>query len=262
MATITLHEQIARLRRQNGWTQEELARRLNVTNQAVSKWESAQCCPDIQLLPDIAALFGITTDELLGVPALQTPLLPASMVDAVCIAAASLSKEAYIPSSLGAARVLHALMLDKAISTMPDPHPAWTYGRDEIIRQASAGDWHFTAWHEPGITTVMRHGTVLFSDNRNMTQADARRIAALLRTFSDTNALKTAFALFSLTESVVRATASPEEIARAAHLSIETVTACLSGGLAAFVQEDEAGGFRLDEEKMHLLPLLSLFDER
>ena len=59
MATITLHEQIARLRRQNGWTQEELARRLNVTNQAVSKWESAQCCPDIQLLPDIAALFGV-----------------------------------------------------------------------------------------------------------------------------------------------------------------------------------------------------------
>lgn len=262
MASITLHEQISRLRRQNGWTQQELALRLNVTNQAVSKWESAQCCPDIQLLPDIAALFGVTTDELLGIPAPQTPRSSADLIDAVCTAASPLSKEAYIPSALGAARALHAFLLDKAITAMPDPHPAWACSRDEIIRQAAAGDWHFTAWNEPGITTAMRHGTVLFSDNRQIAQADARRIAALLRPFVDPNALKTAFALFSLTEGTVQSTAAPEEIARTAHLSCETVTACLSGVLASFVQEDESGCFRLDDEKMHLLPLLSLFDER
>lgn len=34
--------------------------------QAVSKWESAQCCPDIQLLPAIAELFEVTIDELMG----------------------------------------------------------------------------------------------------------------------------------------------------------------------------------------------------
>ena len=67
---IKINEQISQLRRQAGMTQEELAAKLGVTNQAVSKWESAQCCPDITLLPDIARLFGLTIDELLtGSPA-------------------------------------------------------------------------------------------------------------------------------------------------------------------------------------------------
>ena len=67
---IKINEQISQLRRQAGMTQEELASKLGVTNQAVSKWESAQCCPDIALLPDIARLFGLTIDELLtGSPA-------------------------------------------------------------------------------------------------------------------------------------------------------------------------------------------------
>ena len=64
MTTIKINEQIAFLRKQKGLTQEELACALGVTNQAVSKWESAQCCPDIQLLPDIAKLFGVSIDVL------------------------------------------------------------------------------------------------------------------------------------------------------------------------------------------------------
>lgn len=66
MANFKLNEQIASLRKEKGITQEELAQALGVTNQAVSKWESAQCCPDIQLLPDIADYFGVSIDELMG----------------------------------------------------------------------------------------------------------------------------------------------------------------------------------------------------
>lgn len=66
MTTIKINEQIAFLRKQKGLTQEELANALGVTNQAVSKWESSQCCPDIQLLPEIARLFNVSVDELIG----------------------------------------------------------------------------------------------------------------------------------------------------------------------------------------------------
>lgn len=47
-------------------TQDALASKLGVSNQAVSKWESAQCCPDIELLPKLADIFEISMDELFG----------------------------------------------------------------------------------------------------------------------------------------------------------------------------------------------------
>ena len=59
-------EIIVRYRKELGLTQEALAQKLGVTNQAVSKWESGQSCPDIALLPRIADVFGITMDELFG----------------------------------------------------------------------------------------------------------------------------------------------------------------------------------------------------
>ena len=59
-------EIIVNRRKTLGLTQEGLAQKLGVTNQAVSKWESGQSCPDLALLPRIADLFGITIDELFG----------------------------------------------------------------------------------------------------------------------------------------------------------------------------------------------------
>ena len=66
MNEININEQIAYYRKQRGLTQEDVARALGVTNQAVSKWESAQCCPDITLLPELADLFEVSVDKLLG----------------------------------------------------------------------------------------------------------------------------------------------------------------------------------------------------
>ena len=59
-------EIIVNRRKALGLTQEGLAQKLGVTNQAVSKWESGQSCPDLALLPRIADLFDITIDELFG----------------------------------------------------------------------------------------------------------------------------------------------------------------------------------------------------
>lgn len=63
---MTLGNRIAFFRKQQGLTQEALAQKLDVTNQAVSKWESDACCPDIQLLPKLADIFGISLDDLFG----------------------------------------------------------------------------------------------------------------------------------------------------------------------------------------------------
>ncbi|MBQ2650758.1 MAG: helix-turn-helix domain-containing protein [Clostridia bacterium] len=73
MGIIDMSTVIANLRREKGMTQEELAQAMGVTNQAVSKWESAQNCPDIQLLPQLADLFGVTIDSLFGRAAAERP---------------------------------------------------------------------------------------------------------------------------------------------------------------------------------------------
>lgn len=57
---------IKNLRRQRGMTQEELARRLNITAAAVSKWENMDSYPDISVLIPIAEVFGVTLDALMG----------------------------------------------------------------------------------------------------------------------------------------------------------------------------------------------------
>ena len=66
MDLICFGARIAQRRRDKAMTQEALANALGVTNQAVSKWETDQCCPDVQLLPALADTLGFTLDELFG----------------------------------------------------------------------------------------------------------------------------------------------------------------------------------------------------
>lgn len=60
-----LAEKIALLRRQTGWSQEELANQLNVSRQAVSKWEGGTSIPDLDKILKLSALFEVSTDYLL-----------------------------------------------------------------------------------------------------------------------------------------------------------------------------------------------------
>ena len=61
---LSVGRNIRRLRREFGLTQEQVAKKLGVTYQCVSKWENETSAPDIERLPDIAALFGVTIDTL------------------------------------------------------------------------------------------------------------------------------------------------------------------------------------------------------
>lgn len=58
-------QRIALLRKEKGYTQEELGEKIHVTPQAVSKWEKGQALPEITLLPVLSDIFGISIDKLL-----------------------------------------------------------------------------------------------------------------------------------------------------------------------------------------------------
>ena len=60
----TLGMMIAELRKEKGMTQLELAEKMGVTDKAVSKWERDLSCPDINSLPNLAEILGVSVDHL------------------------------------------------------------------------------------------------------------------------------------------------------------------------------------------------------
>ena len=65
-------ERIKALREARGWTQAELARRLNITRNGVNSWEQGLSMPSPACLVDLAKLFSVSTDYLLGVERLES----------------------------------------------------------------------------------------------------------------------------------------------------------------------------------------------
>ena len=63
----TLGAKIAALRKECGMTQLELADKMGITDKAVSKWERDLSCPDVNTIPKLAELFGVSVDELMQV---------------------------------------------------------------------------------------------------------------------------------------------------------------------------------------------------
>ena len=63
----TLGTMIADLRKQHGMTQLELADKMGVTDKAVSKWERDLSCPDINSLPTLAGILGVSVEELMQI---------------------------------------------------------------------------------------------------------------------------------------------------------------------------------------------------
>ena len=77
---MNLSDKIIKHRKANGWSQEEFAEKLNVSRQAISRWENGTALPDAQNILQISKLFHVTTDYLLNedyesdsdIPAVQT----------------------------------------------------------------------------------------------------------------------------------------------------------------------------------------------
>lgn len=79
----TLGTMIAALRKEKGMTQLDLAEKMGVTDKAVSKWERDLSCPDINSIPKLAELLGVSVDELMQIKKESSNAEKSSSVEAV-----------------------------------------------------------------------------------------------------------------------------------------------------------------------------------
>ena len=66
MSNKTFGEMISSLRKEKNMTQNDLAEKMNVTDKAVSKWERNLSCPDVNSIPKLAEILGVSMEELLN----------------------------------------------------------------------------------------------------------------------------------------------------------------------------------------------------
>lgn len=103
MANATMGETISALRKAKGMTQKELADQMHVTDKAVSKWERNVACPDLQSLPHLAEVLGVSIEELMNAK-------PAAMGEHKGPAALKETILTAVPMAMGVAVTVTALM--------------------------------------------------------------------------------------------------------------------------------------------------------
>ncbi len=250
-----INEKIAELRRRKNITQEELARALGVTNQAVSKWESSQCCPDISLIPEIADYFGVTTDELFCHNVKEDK--PADAVAAVRKTLGALSgKEAY-ECALKLAFVTHASLISRLMAEESNPG----FDPESATDHAERGEWGKSSVGTPEISTAMSGGTVIFSDNKCRFACDGqiKDTARILKLFADEEVTRVMIAIFSLTSGSDDSFTGIGEISEKSGLGEDAVAKALEK-LDAFT-ERKTDKVRVRDDKALIVPLLSLVTE-
>lgn len=250
-----LNEQIAFLRKEKGVTQEELAQALGVSNQSVSKWESAQCCPDIGLLPDLAAYFSVSVDELMGYKGTDTSK---DLVLQFRTAIESLPKGEDFALTLKLAYILHAVLMSKY---MIEHNIKWD--AEEAIKTAGDSSWGLSCAAVPEMTTYMLKGTVYFSNNRDfcLDNRGVRNICDVMKTFSDSTNMKTFAAIYELTVHDENAHTSIEKIAEKCGLPEEKVANSIENGIYEYLHEKTENGdllYRIEGRYMCLLSALAM----
>lgn len=103
MSNKTLGEKISSLRKENNMTQNDLAEKMNVTDKAVSKWERNLSCPDVNSIPKLAEILGVSVEELLNSQTkpknnkadyiLNIALIGVALAMGICVAVTTLLKQ-------------------------------------------------------------------------------------------------------------------------------------------------------------------------
>ena len=245
MEQIKLHEQLVRLRKKKGWSQETLAQAVGVTNQSVSKWESGQCCPDIQLLPELARLLDISVDELLGRGTEEN-------LAGLCRKVRRFFREIPEGEAFDAGFRLAELLHEGMLSGGYRRYLPWGTEKD-----FADGDkkWGVSISHEPEGSTLHIGNGILFRDGEpscHIGPAEIFRLQTMGRWLCDGATVKVFFALQEVSlqgENFVPA----EDIAETANLPVERIKEILEK-IPVQVSTDEEGRsvYRLKNEALHL----------
>ena len=110
MSNKTFGEMISSLRREKNMTQNDLADKMNVTDKAVSKWERNLSCPDINSIPKLAEILGVSVEKLLNAQTKQEnskvediiniALIGVSLAMGICIVVTSVFKQIDINNAI------------------------------------------------------------------------------------------------------------------------------------------------------------------
>lgn len=257
MAQLKINEQIAFLRKQKGMTQEELAQALGVSNQAVSKWESAQCCPDLQLLPEIARLFSVSIDELMGYKETDT-------FENIYLKIKALFEAAPAESAFHNAFRLSVLLHEAACSRGYKGYIPWdtakNFGLEDIPHK-----WGSSACSEPEGCTLYSGNGIFIADTVSYappTPAQIHDLYLAIERLADKAALKTLYALYELTMHDFDIYVPASDIAAKAKLTQEETEKAIER-IPVIIKEDNGQTlYRIDGPFMHVPPLLLMLCDK
>ncbi len=110
MSNKTLGEMINSLRKEKNMTQNDLAEKMNVTDKAVSKWERNLSCPDVNSIPKLAEILGVSVEELLNAQTKQDngkvddiiniALIGVGLAMGICIIVTSVLKQINVDNAI------------------------------------------------------------------------------------------------------------------------------------------------------------------
>ncbi len=254
MMAFKLNEQIALLRKKKGLTQEELAKALGVTNQSVSKWESSICCPDIQILPELARFFEVSIDELIG-------YMPENSFENVYLKVKALFEAAPMKDAFSIAFKLSALLHEGACTGGYKGYVPWDITKNHIATE-DCYRWVSSICSEPEGVTIHKKNTVLISDyhiTQSITQAELREIHSVMQNLCDMNTLKVLFGLYELTRKNYSLYIPLSTLIEKCKLTEEVIRTALDH-LPTIIEEANDGEYtyRLEGSFMHIPAILLL----
>ena len=251
MSKIILHEQLQKLRKEKGLTQEGLAEIFGITNQAVSKWESGACYPDIALLPEIADFYGVSIDSLFG---REKPSECSKIIADIRALFRETPENECFELALKIGLYLHEGALSKGYKS----YLPW-----DANKALSPETWGSSICSEPEGVTVAKRGVVLLTNQNIQHELSPDDILGLwseIQKYADVDRLTVFFALHELTRKDFDLFVGIHEVAEKSGLDENTVREAFKRMPIHQKRLGDGGiGYRIEGSNTHIPTLLSLF---